>query len=447
MSFRTLESVAGSPASGSIASIPAGSVPAERTRPTLDRIEVLDILRGIALLGMFFVHFNYYEATPAGAEPGRLAAFLEQFIGLFIEERFYSMFGMLFGVGFAVQLTRAEARGEPFVGRYLRRLAALAVFGFIAEGVFGFNVLLGYAMWGVPLLLVRKLPVKALLVLLVLCASSRQLYSVAKMAVVARQPDEIVELRAANRAQLTAFMATRDSIQKLEQSTNWGTVIAARVGFMPKFHYQWNRFPNGSFILFLLGMIGWKLGLFTRPEARKRLIVGLMIFGAASSVLVYAFPLGGPPPQQPNPDWPLLSTVVTMFRGTGFGLVHPGLLAFTYMGIVLLLVAHNRAWLQRLSGFGWAGKMALTNYMMQVILLDVGGSPYGFGLKLPALLVFPAAIALFVAQVYMSRWWLSRFRFGPLEWIWRSVTHWKVQPLRIERPVATPRLVMEAIGD
>ena len=447
MSFRPLESVAGSPASGSIASIPAGSVPAERTRPTLDRIEVLDILRGIALLGMFFVHFNYYEATPVGAEPGRLAAFIENFLGLFVEERFYSMFGMLFGVGFAVQLTRAEARGEPFVGRYLRRLAALAVFGFIAEGVFGFNVLLGYAMWGVPLLLVRKLPVKALLVLLVLCASSRQLYSVAKMAVVARQPDEIVELRAANRAQLTAFMATRDSIQKLEQSTNWGTVIAARVGFMPKFHYQWNRFPNGSFILFLLGMIGWKLGLFTRPEARKRLIVGLMIFGAASSVLVYAFPLGGPPPQQPNPDWPLLSTVVTMFRGTGFGLVHPGLLAFTYMGIVLLLVAHNRAWLQRLSGFGWAGKMALTNYMMQVILLDVGGSPYGFGLKLPALLVFPAAIALFVAQVYMSRWWLSRFRFGPLEWIWRSVTHWKVQPLRIERPVATPRLVMEAIGD
>ena len=225
-------------------------------------------------------------------------------------------------------------------------------------------------------------------------------------------------------------------------------MVAARVSFMPRFHWQWNRFPNGSFVLFLLGMIGWKLGLFTRPESRKRLIVGLMVFGAASSALVmFGFPLGGPVPQQPNPNSPVLSSIAAIARTTGFGLFRAGWLAFTYIGIVLLLVAHNRAWLQRLSSFGWAGKMALTNYMMQVMLLDVFGSPKGFGIKLPALLVFPAAIALFVAQVYMSRWWLSRYRFGPLEWIWRSVTHWKVQPLRIERPAATPRLVMEAAGD
>src|SRR6186713_1041649 len=116
----------------------------------LDRIAVLDILRGIALVGMFMVHFNLYEATPFGAEPGPAAAFIEKFIG------------MLFGIGFAVQLTRADARGEPFVARYLRRLAGLAVFGFIAEGVFGYNVLFGYAMWGLPLILVRRWPVKAL---------------------------------------------------------------------------------------------------------------------------------------------------------------------------------------------------------------------------------------------------------------------------------------------
>jgi uncharacterized protein len=78
------------------------------------RVAVLDLLRGVALLGMFAVHFKYYESTPVGAEPGRAAAFVEQFIGLFIEERFYAIFGMLFGVGFAVQLARADARGERF---------------------------------------------------------------------------------------------------------------------------------------------------------------------------------------------------------------------------------------------------------------------------------------------------------------------------------------------
>ena len=91
--------------------------------------------------------------------------------------------------------------------------------------------------------------------------------------------------------------------------------------------------------------------------------------------------------------------------------------------------------------------MALTNYMMQVILLDVLGTPHGFNIKFPAVLVFPGAIALFVAQVYMSRWWLTRFRFGPLEWAWRSVTRWKVQPMRIERPALAPGFAMQTAAD
>ncbi len=127
MSFSQNETVAASPTAGTAALSPASVALAQRliARTSLDRVVVLDILRGIALIGMFLVHFNYYEATPLGAEPGRLAAFMENFLGLFIEERFWSIFAMLFGVGFAVQLTRAEARGEPFVGRYLRRLAVL----------------------------------------------------------------------------------------------------------------------------------------------------------------------------------------------------------------------------------------------------------------------------------------------------------------------------------
>ena len=428
--------------------MPATAAPRDEVvRPGLERIAVLDILRGIALIGMFMVHFNYYEATPPGTDPGRMAHFVEQTIGLFFEERFYSIFGMLFGVGFAVQLTRAEARGEPFVARYLRRLAMLAVFGFIAEGVFGYNVLVGYAMWGLPLLLVRKMPVKALLVLLVLCTSSIQLYNVGKVALASGQPNAVGNFRAANQARVRTFMATRDSVQKLEQSTSWRTVVAARVGFMPTFHWMWNRFPNSSFVLFLLGMIGWKLGLFTQPEKRKRLIVGLMVFGVASSAMYqWAFPLGGPVTPNPNPASPVLYMIAATARNNAFALIRGGWLAFTYIGVVLLLVAHNRAWLTRLSGFGWAGKMALTNYMMQVILLDVGGSPHGFNIKIPALLVFPGAIALFIAQVYMSRWWLTRFRFGPLEWIWRSVTRWKVQPMRIELPAVAPRLALE-VGD
>ena len=84
--------------------------------------------------------------------------------------------------------------------------------------------------------------------------------------------------------------------------------------------------------------------------------------------------------------------------------------------------------------------MALTNYMTQVILLDTLFTPHGLGLKIPALLVFPGAIALFLVQAYSSRWWLSRFRHGPLEWLWRIVTNWSWRPLRAEAAAIAPPL-------
>jgi uncharacterized protein len=419
---------------------------AEKARPVLDRIVVLDILRGIALIGMFIVHFNLYESTPDGVEPGRVAAFVEHFIGLFIEERFWGIFGMLFGIGFAVQLTRAEARGEPFVARYLRRLAALAVFGIISEGVFGYNVLFGYALWGVPLLLVRKWPVKALVVLLILCASSRQLYMVGKIAAASGRPDGVAQYFATEDANWATFKAARDSFHAAEQSSSWRPVVAARMKFMPTFHRQWSVFPNLSFVLFLMGLIAWRLGVFTHPEKHKRLIASLAVAGAVLwAMSVWVMPIGRPSEWPPTRD-PVLNTILAIARGSGFALVRSQWLTWTYIGIVLLLVAHNRVWLQRLAPIGWAGRMALTNYLMQVVLLDVLFTPHGFGLKVPALLVFPGAIALFAAQVAMSRWWLARFRLGPMEWVWRCVTNWKMMPLRIEGLSAVPQLGIEARG-
>ena len=410
------------------------------SHPDTNRITVLDILRGIALLGMFFVHFNMYEATPLGAEPGPAAAFLERVLWLFFDERFYGIFGMLFGVGFALQLERAEARGEPFVGRYLRRLAALAVFGFIAEGIFGYNVLFGYAMWGVPLLLVRKWPVWALVVLVVLCAASRPISSITRIAIASRQPGGIARFNAQERNEAVAFQAARDSLQAASQSGSWGTVVSARLAHMPKFHRRWSLLPSGSFTLFLLGLIAWKLGVFTRPGERKRLILALTIAGVVSwSVASFVLPFGSFTP--PPPDSMSVTTAMIVFARFGFNVIREQWLAFTYIGIVLLLVAGNpAAWSRRLAAFGWTGRMALTNYMTQVVLVDVLFTPHGLGMKIPAVLVFPAAIVLFGAQAYFSRWWLSRYRQGPLEWVWRMATNWAWQPLRVERPVMAPRL-------
>ena len=429
-----------------------GEVPRPITHPTPSRAEpdgdrtpnerivVLDILRGLALVGMFMVHFNYYEATPLGAEPGRAAAFVEQVLHLFFDERFYGIFGMLFGVGFAIQLERSESRGRPFVARYLRRLAALAVFGFIAEGVFGFNVLFGYAVWGVPLLFVRRWPVRALVVLLVLCASSRSIYTITRVAFASARPGGVAQFRDQQRADFVAFRAARDSVDAAARSGSWRTVVGARIAFMPKFHRQFGWLPNGSFTLFLLGLIAYRLGLFTRPERHRGMIVALGIAGFGLwAVSRYVLPFGGPI-QPPAPaDQNVLTAIVASAR-VGFQLIREQWLAFTYIAAILLLVAYSNAWSRRLSFLAWPGRLALTNYLMHIALLEVFFTPHGLGLKIPALLVFPAAIAVFAAQIAFSRWWLARYRYGPLEWIWRCATTWSVQPMRRDMPVIATSL-------
>jgi uncharacterized protein len=115
-------------------------------------------------------------------------------------------------------------------------------------------------------------------------------------------------------------------------------------------------------------------------------------------------------------------------------LVHPDAgdqwLCLTYVGGVALLLAYRPRWTSRLRLFADAGRMALTNYMPQVVVLDVLASGYGFGLKLRPSAYVIAAVLMFSIQAAFSRVWLARYRFGPLEWLWRTVTYLRWQPLR-----------------
>jgi uncharacterized protein len=205
---------------------------------------------------------------------------------------------------------------------------------------------------------------------------------------------------------------------------------------MPEWHRQWNRLPNGSFTLFLLGLIAFRLGLFDHPEAHRRTIIALMVAGCASWALAtWVFPVGSPAP----PVLPATTSVGDLAgiiaRANAFRLIKVEWLAFTYIGAVLLLVAHNREWIRRLAPFAWTGRMALTNYMTQIVLLDTLFTPHGFDLPVAPLMVPGYAVVLFAAQAALSRWWLGRYRLGPLEWVWRSITYWRWQPLRIVPPV------------
>ncbi len=388
-----------------------------------DRLDVLDVLRGIALFGMFLVHFNDYSSDGIG-----LAGIYQQAVRLLFEERFWVIFGMLFGVGFAIQFRRADARGERFVRKYLRRLLALAAFGFIAHAVFGFNVLLGYAIWGVPLLLVRKWSIPVLVAAAVLSAASGSLYQVARTTYGVATIGEPA-FRAEEQALATRNRSFNEANREAQDATTYSTVFAARLRHMRWFYVQWFTFlPVNTFTLFLLGVLGLRVGLFERPNQHRRLIAALMLFGAASWAVSHWL-LPEPPAQLGTPLVPNL--VVARLEG-GFGLVRELWLAFTYVGLVLLLVARDPVWLRRLAAFGWSGRMALTNYMIQIAILDLAFAKYALGLSLTPLVGLVAALALFFADAALSRWWLKRFRYGPLEWFWRSITLARWQPWRAE---------------
>ena len=144
-----------------------------------ERIQVLDVFRGIAILGMIISHLaDRADQTQPGWWLNKL---VQDWVAYFIDNRFYTLFAILFGAGFAIQLMRAKSRGENFIPRFLRRMFALACFGFIIEVGFGYPILYSYAICGLLLLLIRNWSIKTLFTLFLICVMLIPLYRMIKV--------------------------------------------------------------------------------------------------------------------------------------------------------------------------------------------------------------------------------------------------------------------------
>jgi uncharacterized protein len=168
------------------------------------------------------------------------------------------------------------------------------------------------------------------------------------------------------------------------------------------------------------------------PTRHSRLIVSWMTFGAISWAIAWtrSFMI----PTLPNLAAPGLEAPLLH----AFGFVDDQWLCLTYIGAVTLLIAYRPQWTGRLEVFGQVGRMALTNYMLQIAVLDVLTSGYGFGLRWRPSKYVSAAILLFLVEMAFSRLWLAHFRLGPMEWIWRSITYMRLPPLRRESRPRVP---------
>jgi uncharacterized protein len=180
--------------------------------------------------------------------------------------------------------------------------------------------------------------------------------------------------------------------------------------------------------LFIIGLLAVRHGVLDDPRRHRRLIVGWMLGGFLAWAIGWL--VLSRLPESPIPG---VSDPVAY----GFGIVQDQWLCLTYIGAVVLLLAYRPEWTRRLAPVGLAGRMALTNYLIQAAVLDLLGSGYGFGLRIRPLFYLPAALLLFGLEAAASSAWLARYRYGPLEWLWRSLTYARIQPLA-RRPARAP---------
>ncbi len=391
---------------------PAATLPTD----SASRIHVIDVLRGFALLGMLVVHFHGRSTDPGGIDE-----IVRLLVWRLVESKSHGTFALLFGAGFAIQLRRAGARGESFASRYLRRLIVLACFGFAAHAFFGYNVLLGYAVWGVPLLAIRSWSTRALLASAVVCAASVSLYNLGTTSYVRLTAGEEA-VAAASQAQRAIAIDVNDALEIAEEQGSYVVLFSARLRHMAWFYSQPFFFmPGVTLTLFIAGLLFVRHGVFERARAHRRLLTGLALFGVLAWLAdIWVLPLAGVP--------------------TSFGLLRDQWLTFTYVAGALLLFAYRPELMARLRVVGDAGRMALTNYLLQIATLDVLFSGYGLGLgKIRPTIAFAMALAAFAAEAAFSAVWLKQFQFGPAEWLWRSLTYGRIQAMQ-------PAIVSPASG-
>ena len=375
-----------------------------------ERLPALDILRGLALFGMILVHFHQKTRIEVGG--------IEDLIGwgvyVLVEQKAWATFAFLFGAGFAILLRRLEARGQPVVPTYLRRMAMLALFGVVADVGFGFHILFQYACWGLVLLVVRRWSDRALLLTAAAAVCARPVVA------------ELTAIQAWTASAAPGGAAVSPLSAAVEAAASHGsyrTLLAARWALWTgSFPHAWrDLLPDVNLTLFVLGLLAIRRGIFEQPLRHRRTIVRWMAFGLCAWAASWLVLPNLPKTSIPGAQWPI---------EYGFGLVQDQWLCFTYIGAVVLLLAYRPAWTARLAFLGFAGRMALTNYLVQAALLDALSSGYGAHLKLRPSVYLVCAVALFALVALASRAWLARFRFGPVEWLWRVVTYLQFYPLR-----------------
>jgi uncharacterized protein len=419
-----------------------------------ERVELLDALRGFALLGILVINLGgfigYWELTAEQrlALPSALTDGAAQFLTYALaQEKFYSLFSLLFGIGFAVQVLRAEQRGIDFAPLYRRRLGVLAAIGAVHLVLIWWgDILLLYAMVGFLLISLRRLPDRTLLfVALALIAVPLLQHVMAVLSSGLLNPG-------------APFLALSDRIEAIFLDPEVATPYLSLVvqGGWTDF-FNWNAtgpvwrlgmvLQDGRafkvLAMFLFGFVIVRRGVLLDLEGYRPLFKSVLLIGGCVGLIAnlgLAYIRVDLAPEFLS--WSAVAQSALYTIG-----VAPLALAYAAGFALLWMSPTRRVWLTVMAP---AGRMALTNYLAQTVIA-IGlfyGVGMGWGGKMGPTLVVPLALLIFGIQVLVSTLWLRRFRYGPMEWLWRSLTYgqWQTMRLRSATGPPIPRIAPPPVG-
>jgi uncharacterized protein len=408
--------------------------------PISQRIPTLDILRGFALMGILIMNmpgFNssfFAEADGSHLWPGKIDQGAEYLREALFSGKFNSMFSLLFGIGFTIQFTRmAERDPAHATGVYLRRLVVLAVLGVVHAWVFWpGDVLHTYAILGLLLVLgLRRVSDRGIMMLIAACIVYPALSGAMRVLIFTKE-------MTAERVQIAkAFELTNNTVFG---HGSFFDMVRENTRMMNYFYDNWQSLW-GTFgwwvmmsLTMLIGLLAGRRRWVQRaaelmPQIRRLMWWALAIglgCGVAFTVIFELNRIPGPSP-------------IKVLGSVCYSLSRLGLMMFYVLVIVRL--AQQAVWQRRLAPLAAAGRMPLTNYLMQTAICITLFQGWGFGLWMqvgPAWSLVLALAIFWLVQVPWSLWWLKSHDRGPMEALWARLTYGRsqVRPAAVNTPAA-----------
>lgn len=381
-----------------------------------ERIEVLDALRGFALFGILLANMLYWSGWGAMTGEQRIAfagaeavTWQYRFHHLLLDGKFYTIFSLLFGVGFALQIARQSARGIEGLRVYRRRVLVLLGIGLVHSWlIWDGDILTLYALLGLVLPFFYRWRERSLLVaaaILIFLVPIGGLWMFERLGWEPHQ--HLFALSNSIAESLGADTSPDKALEWLRRDdiAGWASWQLSGTPFSWALRLESWRIPKVLGIMLLGLVVGRKLAsgglLENRKLLRQVLMAGLAIGLPASAAYAVIPDLG-------QADWPSLIGTVP--------------LALAYAAAFVLLWPRARPLLRH---FVPVGRMALTNYLTHSMIGLIFFYGIGFGLAgtFRPLAFYALALLLFTAQVILSGWWLSRHQQGPMEAFWRMATY------------------------